>query len=148
MSTAVLQPVVPPRRELRKRWTIEEFDRLMVESFLREGSRTYLWDGEIIVPMPETPSHVNSTYPENSGEFLREYAARGVPISWIVNIAGRRVEVYQGPTVGEDGTGSYRMRTDHGLDQAIPIDVAQGDVRVVGAVAVIDILCDSIEGGQ
>ena len=86
----------------------------------------------------------DSTYPENSGEFLREYAARGIPVYWVVNVAGRRVEVYSDPHRAEDGTGVYRSRVVYALDQSIPIDVTHEGAAVRGEVAVMDILRDSI----
>ncbi|MGE3818471.1 MAG: Uma2 family endonuclease [Isosphaeraceae bacterium] len=52
---------VEPSEELpRKRWSTAEFDRLLNAGFLEEGSRTYLWDGEIIEPRSENPPHVNA----------------------------------------------------------------------------------------
>ena len=48
------------------RLSTAEFDRLVAEGSIREGSRTYLWDGEVIEPMPEnrptrTPSKISAT---------------------------------------------------------------------------------------
>jgi len=44
----------------RFRWSTAEFDRLVAEGFIREGSRVFLWDGEIIAPMPEDIAHANA----------------------------------------------------------------------------------------
>lgn len=48
------------RAGVRKWWSIAEFDRLLAGGFLREGGRTFLWDGEIIEAMSENPPHVNA----------------------------------------------------------------------------------------
>ena len=86
----------------------------------------------------------DTTYPDDSGRFLREYAARGIPRYWIVNIHARRVEVYEAPRVSDAGIGSYETRTDFGLDRVIPVVVDVEGVAVNGQVAVIDILRDSL----
>lgn len=54
-TVPVLESVGP-----RKRWTTAEFDRLLDEGYLAEGSDTYLWDFEIIEPMAEYPPHVHA----------------------------------------------------------------------------------------
>ena len=51
----VLEPVGP-----RKRWTTAEFDRLLDDGYLREGSDAYLWDFEIIEPKSEHPPHIHA----------------------------------------------------------------------------------------
>jgi Uma2 family endonuclease len=64
----------------RKRWTIAEFDDLVRKGFLREGSRTFLWDGEIIEPMPENPPHVNAAM-----NLVRIFIGKVPEESWTVN---------------------------------------------------------------
>jgi len=61
MSIAIeTQPAAATQQPLaRRRWTTEEFYRLMDDGYVREGSSTYLWDGEIIDPRPEKPPHVD-----------------------------------------------------------------------------------------
>ncbi len=44
----------------RKRWTTAEYDDLIRKGIIREGSRAFLWDGEIIEPMSENPPHINA----------------------------------------------------------------------------------------
>ena len=46
MTSIITEPPVPTLP--RKRWTIEEFERLARADFLREGGRIDLWDGDII----------------------------------------------------------------------------------------------------
>jgi Uma2 family endonuclease len=56
MNSAIATPAPLPRR----RWTDEEFDQLVGSGVIREGSRTFLWDGEIIEPMVEDNPHFNA----------------------------------------------------------------------------------------
>ncbi len=44
----------------RKRWTTAEFDEMVRTGILREGGQEFLWDGEIIEPMPENRPHINA----------------------------------------------------------------------------------------
>ena len=195
----------------KKRWTIAEFDRLVIDGYLREGSRTYLWDSEIIEPMPENPPHVNATmnllglltarlpvadwtinldkplvlregykpqpdltvlngprskyrsttptatdvallvevsdttYADDSGDFLRQYAAAGIPQYWVVNITGRRVEVYAFASLKDDGSSIYTVRQDYGLEESVPLNITlRGESLRFEEVRVIEIPRDSI----
>ena len=62
----------------------------------------------------------------------RTYGPAGIPVYWIVNLPGRRVEVYTGPT--SDG---YASRVDYAPGEAIPLVI---DGETVGQIAVTDIL--------
>jgi Uma2 family endonuclease len=196
----------------RKKWTNEEFGRLVVEGFLREGSSTYLWDGDIIEPIPENSDHLNalenlretlgsrlprkdwsinqdhpivlgegflpepdlavlkgprasyrkripspadvallaevsdSSYRDDGGDYLKKYAAVGIPQYWIVHIAARRIEVYTDPFTADDGTSGYRERRDFSLSDRVPLilDGGEGPVEFE-SIPVLDVLCDSIE---
>ena len=86
----------------------------------------------------------DGTYPRDSGERLRKYAAAGVALYWIVNIPERRVEVYEDARPSDVGVLTYQKRTDFGLGQLVPIDVRHGGTAVVGNIAVSDILRDSL----
>jgi hypothetical protein len=83
MSTA--QTTAPPetatRRpiETRKRWTTAEFDRLVRDGYIEEGSRTYLWEGEIIEPTTIYPAHYNAL--ANLADLLR---ARLLRTDWTI----------------------------------------------------------------
>lgn len=62
-QTATPSPPAPPPSppaHARRRWTTEEFRRLVETGFLREGSGEFLWDGEIIEPMPKKRPHINT----------------------------------------------------------------------------------------
>lgn len=214
MSTRIAARPRTDTADRPKYWTTAEFDRLIGQGVLEEGSSTYLWEGQIVEPMPEHQPHWNavtkllifliaqfheadwtlgqsgslaledgtkpqpdllvakgprsryrvkpaspsdvvllvevssSTYPRDSGERLRKYAKRGIPLYWIVNIPSRRVEVYEGPEISEAGTPYYRNRTDYGLDAVVPLDLSHEGTRVITQVTVIDILCDSLEPSE
>jgi Uma2 family endonuclease len=60
------------------------------------------------------------------------YAAEGIPVYWLVNIPGRRVEVFTEPAEG-----AYTRCTPHGPDDMIPVVL---DGREVGRIAVRDVL--------
>lgn len=211
MTTTISKRSRPDGTDPLKRWTTAEFDRLIGQGLLEEGSGTYLWEGQIVEPMPEYQPHWNAvcnlfalllarflaadwtvgqtgplaledgttpqpdllvlkgprtrfrstpatpsgvallievsgtSYPRDSGERLRKYAAAGVALYWIVNIPARRVEVYENPVDPDDGPAFYEKRTDYGIDMTIPLDLIHEGARVVGEVAVLDILRDSLE---
>ena len=52
----------------------------------------------------------DATYADDAGEVLTAYAGAGVPLYWIVNVAGRQVEVYSDP---DPALGSYRTIAIH-----------------------------------
>ena len=62
----------------------------------------------------------------------RVYGPAGIPVYWIVNLNGRRVEVYTGP--GPDG---YASRTDYVPGMNVPLVI---DGTIVGHIAVDDLL--------
>ncbi|MFO0950366.1 MAG: Uma2 family endonuclease [Isosphaeraceae bacterium] len=82
MSQGTLTETPPATSPQRKRWTIAEFDGLVRDGYLREGSRAYLWDGEILEPMSENQPHANAV--ENLTDLLK---GRFHPASWTVNQA-------------------------------------------------------------
>jgi hypothetical protein len=194
-----------------RRWTTAEFDALVADGHLREGSKAFLWDGEIIEPMPENEPHVNaqdnlqrslasrlpeaewtirpahplalrdgfkpqpdlvvlsgprsgyrsrvpgaadaalvveiadSTYAEDAGDKLPEYALAGIPKFWIVHIRARRIETYSDPVVSS-GVGGYATRQDFVIGQAVPLVLVRGATRrEFAAVDVLDVLRDSME---
>lgn len=62
------------------RWTGEEFDRLVEQGFIREGSKTFLWDGEIIEPMAEDEPHINAVF-----NLFRTFLGRFPDSDWMIN---------------------------------------------------------------
>ena len=210
MSTATI-PMPSATAWRAHRWTTAEFDALLAGGFLVEGTKTFLWDGEIIDPMPENLPHVNaqenlnflflgvlpredwtvnqghplalrdgykpqpdlaiflgprsdyrrhvpgpadaalvvevsdSSYPQDSGDKLAEYARGGIPQYWIVNLGARRIEVYTGPTLADDSW-RYAGRTDYPLEATVPLILSRGgEMQAFGEVPVLDILRDSLE---
>jgi Uma2 family endonuclease len=81
----------------------------------------------------------DTTYADDSGPYLRAYAAAAIPTYWVVNLAARRVEVYTRPEIAADGSGTYRDHADFGLGQAVPLEGA------TDAIPVVEILTDAIE---
>ena len=69
------------------------------------------------------------------GTKMAVYAAAKIVQYWIVNVNDRRVEVYTQPKGGKNP--SYKLRTDYGPGDAVPVVVAG---KQVGAVAVKELL--------
>jgi Uma2 family endonuclease len=78
----------------------------------------------------------DSSYPKDHIAKLRLYAAWGIPAYWIVNIPGRRVEVYGNPT-GRGKAACYRDAQTFGADADVPVVI---DGQEIGRVAVRDLL--------
>jgi Uma2 family endonuclease len=78
----------------------------------------------------------DSTLQRDREEKKRIYARAGIPVYWIINLVGLRIEVYADPT-GPDALPDYRMRRDYGPDDEVPV-VIEG--REVGRLAVRDLL--------
>lgn len=62
------------------------------------------------------------------------YAAAGIPVYWVVNVADRQVEVYTDP---DPTAAAYRTRTDYHPGDAVPVPL---DGQVVGGVAVAGLI--------
>ncbi|MGE3821624.1 MAG: Uma2 family endonuclease [Isosphaeraceae bacterium] len=56
---------------------------------------------------------------EDLGRVRDAYAAAGVPVYWVVNLRGRRIETHAEPTGGDDS--SYGLTRSHGPDETIPL---------------------------
>jgi len=108
----------------RKRWTAEDFDRLVRDGFIVEGSRTYLWDGEIIEPMSENPPHVLAVL--SLVELLRERLHRA---SWTV-FQGAPVSLADGyrpqpdVTVARGRKSAYKGKVPAPADVALVVEVS------------------------
>jgi Uma2 family endonuclease len=74
----------------------------------------------------------DSSVAVDSGRKLRDYAAEGIPVYWIVNIPQTRMEVYSQP----EGI-TYQDRRDYGPDDDVPVLL---DGQEVGRIAVKEIL--------
>jgi len=130
-AMTVLSPpslVEPPdtahRPGLPHRWTNAEFERMVPLGLLREGDRTFLWDGEVLSPMPEDPEH------SHAQDNLRELFGMRFPrMSWTISPSH--------PVILEEGflpqpdlallfgpRASYRGRKPRPVDVAILIEVS------------------------
>jgi Uma2 family endonuclease len=78
----------------------------------------------------------DTTYAKDRGAKWRIYAAAGIPAYWIVNIQGRRVEVYTNPS-GRGKAAAYRDVQTYGPDAEVPVVI---DGQEIGRVAVRDLL--------
>jgi hypothetical protein len=139
MSTSTeTVPVLAPAREAmpatepshrRKRWTNSEFMRLMEAGFLREGSSTFLWDGEIIEPMTKNRPHSNAI-----GNLHETLLRRLVAQDWTV---GREepLDLAEGFLPEPDlffltgPRATYRKRHPGPADVALLIEVADTSYR-------------------
>ncbi|CAN5852532.1 Uma2 family endonuclease [soil metagenome] len=78
----------------------------------------------------------DSSLAVDRGDVLATYASEGIPVYWIVNLPGRRVEVYNEPT-GPANPSFYRLQRTYGPEEDVPV-VLEG--REVGRIAVRDLL--------
>jgi len=78
----------------------------------------------------------DSSLADDTGEMLRAYAAAAIPVYWVVNLPGRRADVYTGPS-GPTHAPGYAARQSYHPGAAVPVVL---DGREVGMVAVDDVL--------
>lgn len=80
MSTAMI--AAPPQAPDRKhRWTVADFDRMIAAEIVPEGSRAYLWYGEVLEPMGESKPHANALFGLDEEVPLKLCAEIGGPAS-------------------------------------------------------------------
>ena len=79
----------------------------------------------------------DSSLANESTDKLEAYAADRIACDRMVNIPGRRIEVYNDPTGPADGKATYRSRKDDGPEDELPVVL---DGVEFGRVAVGDIL--------
>src|SRR5262249_27668440 len=77
----------------------------------------------------------DTTLLEDRKDKGRVYARARIPIYWIVNLPGAKVEVYTQPMAGK--VPGYRHHQDYGIDETVPL-VIEG--REVGRIPVRDLL--------
>ena len=104
-------------------------------NFAGRGNRPKASDVALLVEVS------GSTYADDKGEYLREYARAGIPQYWIVHLSGRRVEVYTEPVVGEGRYGTCRI---YGVGESIPVVVTDAEFE---GIAVGDILRNVSQNG-
>ncbi len=98
---------------------------------LRGRSEDYPHDYPTTADVPLVIEVSESTLAEDRA-LAFTYAVEGIPVYWLVNIPGRRVEVFTEPAEG-----AYTRCTPFGLEEVIPVLL---DGRAVGGIAVRDIL--------
>jgi len=74
----------------------------------------------------------DSSLAVDSGEVLETYAREMIPVYWLVNIPGRRIEVYSSPAGSR-----YGDHRNCGPGEGVPVVL---DGREIGRIAVDDIL--------
>lgn len=80
----------------------------------------------------------DSSLGDDTGVMLQTYAASLLPVYWVVNIPGRRIEVYSGPARQlPDGSPGYSVCHHYGPDDEVPVVL---DGRETGRIAVRDVL--------
>jgi Uma2 family endonuclease len=78
----------------------------------------------------------DSSLAADSGEVLETYVAQAIPIYWIVNLPGRRIEVFTDPT-GPAEVPSYRLCQHHAPGEEVPLIL---DGRKLGMIPVDDVI--------
>jgi Uma2 family endonuclease len=74
----------------------------------------------------------DSSLSEDRGYAAKLYGPAGIPVFWIIDVRGRRVEVYTNP--GEQGYGTPEIFAE---GQSVPVVI---DGREIGRIAVGDVL--------
>jgi Uma2 family endonuclease len=123
MSTATAE-TTPNTAWRTRRWTTAEFDALLAEGFLVEGSKTFLWDGEIIEPMPENQPHIHA-----QDNLLRVFMVRLPEAEWTIYSA-HPLALKEGYKPQPDlmvligPRSNYRRHVQTGEDAALVVEVA------------------------
>ncbi len=102
------------------RITVDEYERIIRAGALDDPDRVELVEISL------------TTLNQHRGKKLLAYARSGIPVSWIINLVDRHVEVYTGP-----GPAGYQSRVDFQPGQVIPVAI---DGRQLPPIAVNDIL--------
>lgn len=124
MSTRLATPRRPETADAPKFWTTAEFDRLIGQGIIEEGSNTYLWEGQIVEPMSEYQPHRNA-----HGNLLDLLKARFPSAVWLVD--------FNAPLPLEDGTkpqpdvlvvkgtrSRYQVRPPNPADVALLVEIS------------------------
>lgn len=78
----------------------------------------------------------DSTYRMDRGAKWRQYAACGVAVYWIINLAGRSIEVYSQPS-GKGKSAGYGESQVYSIEDALPVWI---EGQAIGTLAVKDLL--------
>ncbi len=91
---------------------------MVAGGLIREGGRTYLWDGEIIEPMPENPPHINAV-----GNLYRILLGRLPTADWTI-YQGHPIALAEGFLPQPDITALRGPRSAYRRRRPTPADVA------------------------
>lgn len=114
---------------------VPEPDLSIVRGALRDYSQRHPKASDVALLIEVS----DSSLAEDQGDKLQTYASAGVPVYGIVNLPGRRVEIYTEPT-GPAAPAYYRASRFFGPGDEFPIVL---DGREVGRLAVSDVLPQS-----
>ncbi|MDR3638478.1 MAG: Uma2 family endonuclease [Isosphaeraceae bacterium] len=78
----------------------------------------------------------DSSLAVDSGEVWETYAREGIPVYWIVNLPGRRIDVYSQPS-GPANPPRYAEHQSYGPGDEVPLVI---DGHTVGRIAVDNVL--------
>jgi len=84
----------------------------------------------LAVEVSDSSVHVDQTLKK------RLYAQAGIPVYWLINIPARRIEVYSDPT-GPDPNPDYRRRSDHGIEDVVPLTLDGQEVAQIAVKTLI-----------
>jgi Uma2 family endonuclease len=131
-----LRPALPLCIRLPGRDSVPEPDHCVARGTVDDYAERH--------PGPEDISLImevaDSSLAEDRDYAARLYGPAGIPACWIVDVKGRRVEVYTGP--GPQGYGTIEVFAE---GQSVPVVI---DGREVGRIAVADILPPRPAGPQ
>lgn len=86
--------------------------------------------------VPLVAEVADASLPDDRGEMLQTYAAAAIPVYWIVNIPGKRIDVYSRPS-GPAATPTYEVHESYGPGEEAPVVL---DGREVGRIPVGEVL--------
>ena len=90
----------------------------------------------------------SSTYADDSGTKLVEYARAGIPRYWIVNLTARRVESYARPSSADPDHPAYEDRRDYPLEGSVALALGRsGATAEFPPIPVAEVLRDSLDEG-
>lgn len=112
--------------------SVPEPDLTIVRGSLRDYGRRKPTPADISLVIEVSDSSLRL----DSEVMLRAYGANSIPVYWIVNLPGGRVEVFTEPS-GPAEVPGYRTRREYGPNEEVPVIL---DGREVGRIPVKEII--------
>lgn len=103
---------------------------------VRGSNRDYLSRTPTAQDVPLVVEVSDSSLRDDMGEMLRAYASAMIPVYWIVNIPGRRIDVYTQPS-GPSASPLYEGHRGYGPGEEVAVVL---DGREVGRISVLDVI--------